>query len=78
MGKDVTGVLGGVTVPKDGLVHACVVGASLDIYAAGNILDHKLVDIQRQGAEILNAYPTFDRRTGAPTKILVLFRSPSE
>ena len=75
--KTGTNVIGQVSVPTDGKVHATVFQMSMtkigEAWGAGNMLDQHLLDMQAAGAEILSACPY---ATDSLVKVVILFRAP--
>ena len=76
--KSGTNVVGKVSIPTDGLVHATVFQMSMtkigEAWGAGNALDQHLLDMQAAGAEILSACPY---STDNLVKVVILFRAPT-
>lgn len=79
-GKGTTSTAGVVSVPTDGRVHATIFLVSMtaigEAWGRGNALDAHLMDLQDQGAEILNVLPYVTADSSKNVKALILFRAP--
>ena len=79
-GKGTTSTTGVVSVPTDGRVHATIFLVSMtaigEAWGRGNALDAHLMDLQDQGAEILNVLPYVTADSAKNVKALILFRAP--
>lgn len=78
--KAMTSATGSVAVPHDGLVHATIFLVSVtaigEAWGRGNALDAHLMDLQEQGAEILNVMPYVTADSAKNVKALITFRAP--
>lgn len=78
--KAMTSATGSVAVPHDGLVHATIFLVSMtaigEAWGRGNALDAHLMDLQEQGAEILNVMPYVTADSGKNVKAIITFRAP--
>lgn len=79
-GKGTTSTTGAVSVPTDGRVHATIFLVSMtaigEAWGRGNALDAHLMDLQDQGAEILNVLPYVTADSSKNVKALILLRAP--
>lgn len=78
--KSTTSATGAVSVPTDGRVHATIFLVSMtaigEAWGRGNALDAHLMDLQDQGAEIINVLPYVTADSSKNVKALILFRAP--